>query len=502
MLIPDKFHSIGTDNYTDYNKNLFNEYQKLEKKVSKLSSMLREYINKLIGAKRTISKLEKENASYISQIDDLNNTILKLKAKLSKDSSNSSKPSSTNGYKKVITNRRVKSDKSIGAQKGHSPHSLDKKKLQKFIDSGNIEYKVIDVNKNIFNEHKRYISKKVIDIKIIKTLSEYRYYPDEHGKYNIPPYHNQKIQYGPNLKAISTSLLNDLYNSTDGVTRFIDSISNGGITLSKGTLINWNTTLSNILEPEIKHIEESLLDSYYINHDESNIKINGNNYNVLCACNKLHTRLWVDEHKNRDVLNSIGFLPKYKGVIVKDGTSLYDVYGTVKSQCISHIQRYLKGIYDNNGHIQPKKLSEFFTKCNDLRNDYISSDKIKFEDNVYNNLILEYDSIISAWKKEFNDTIKNNFLLVEEETLIKRMASKDKDEILYFLKDFKVPSTNNQAETDQRNVKIKQKIGKFRSNHGASDYAVIRSCINTYKKNNVNVLYALSQAFSNNTIII
>ena len=36
----------------------------------------------------------------------------------------------------------------------------------------------------------------------------------------------------------------------------------------------------------------------------------------------------------------------------------------------------------------------------------------------------------------------------------------DRDKILYFLKDFKVPATNNQAEIDQRNAKIKQKIEK------------------------------------------
>ena len=36
-------------------------------------------------------------------------------------------------YKKVITNRREKSDKPQGAQKGHKPHSLNNK-LEKFIN--------------------------------------------------------------------------------------------------------------------------------------------------------------------------------------------------------------------------------------------------------------------------------------------------------------------------------------------------------------------------------
>ena len=235
-------------------------------------------------------------------------------------------------------------------------------------------------------------------------------------------------------------------------------------------MINWNNTLSSILSPEVENIEEKLLNSYYINHDESNIKVNGNNFNIVCACNNKYTRLWACNHKNRNTLDKLNFLTNYKGIIVKDGTSLYDKYG--------------------------------FTNANNLRNEYISKGKENFDDNTLSSLLNEYDSIISLWNKEYKNTIKSNFLLIEEERLLNRMSNQDKNEIIYFLKDFKVPSTNNQAETDQRNVKIKQKIGKFRSTHGADDYSMIRSCINTYKKNGINVLYAFSSAFEGNTIIV
>ena len=51
------------------------------------------------------------------------------------------------------------------------------------------------------------------------------------------------------------------------------------------------------------------------------------------------------------------------------------------------------------------------------------------------------------------------------------------------------------------NIKIKQKIGKFRSEAGAEIYAIIRSCINTYKKHGINVYRALIKAFKDETII-
>ena len=105
----------------------------------------------------------------------------------------------------------------------------------------------------------------------------------------------------------------------------------------------------------------------------------------------------------------------------------------------------------------------------------------------------------------------NNYLFDDELGLWKRMKYDnkkmdknirgDRDEILYFLKDFKVPSTNNPAEVAQRPVKIKQKIGKFRCDEGANTYAIIRSSISTYKKNDINVFEALISAFNNRTII-
>lgn len=305
--------------------------------------------------------------------------------------------------------------------------------------------------------------------------------------------------------------MNNLYNSTDGVTRFIEDITNGGITLSKGTLINWNKELSENLSPQIENIEESLLNSYYLNHDESQIKINGNGYNVLCACNKKYTRLWTSEHKSQDAIDNIGFLPRFHGVIVKDGTELYNKYGCFLSQCISHIQRYLKGIYDFINHKAPKKMSEFLTKCNIKRNLSIENGKSKFNNDELNSLIEEYDLILDEWESELKEDT-DNYLFDDELKLWTRMKYDnknmdknirgDRDEILYFIYDFNVPSTNNAAESSQRGVKIKQKIGKFRSISGADYYSIIKSCILTYKKNEVNILKAFISAFENRPILI
>ena len=494
---------------SNYSKSLYNQYEELTTKFEKQEKLLKE-TNKLVSnLNATIKSLNETIEKQNKIIEEKDKEILRLKNKNDKDSSNSSKPSSTNGYKKVITNRREKSNKNKGGQKNHEPHSLINK-LEQFIKSGNVEEEIIEVNKNEKNKNKRYIEKVVIDIKLTKVVKRYRYYMCKDGKYHIPECHNQYVQYGNNIKSIAMDLMINLPNSTDGIVEFIKDISNKGITLSKGTLINWEEKLKNNLSKDIQIIENRLINSYYLNHDESQIKIDGNGYNILCACNKRYVRLWPSKHKSQEDIDKIGFLSRFNGVIVKDGTELYNKYGIFLAQCISHIQRYLKGIYDFVDHKAPKKLSKFFTKYNDLRNEYINKKEENFTDEKLSKIIEEYDSIIDEWESELrNDT--NNHIFNEEFKLFtrlkydnKKMNPKirgDRDEILYFLKDFKVPSTNNNAESSQRGVKIKQKIGKFRSEEGANNYLIIKSCILTYKKQNLDILQSLKKSFEEKTVL-
>ena len=326
------------------------------------------------------------------------------------------------------------------------------------------------------------------------------YYPDENGNFNVPKKHKKHIVYGDNLKALAVDLMYESYNSTDATQNIISSITDNCLEIPKSTLINWSNEAKEKLMPEIENIEEQILNSYYAHFDESQIKVDGEAFNEVCASTKKHTRMWTLKSKKHEELEKINVFNSFMGIIIKDGTDLYNGFGIAFSQCISHIQRYLKGIYDFINHTGPRKMAEFLTKYNDYRKELIDKGIEKFEEQELEKIIDEYDEIIRAWKKEWL-TDKYNPQYDEERKLLSRMEDSDKEQILYFLKDFKVPATNNPVETDQRNIKMKQKIGKFRSDVGAEVYAIIRSCINTYKKHGINVYNALIKAFNGKTII-
>lgn len=88
--------------------------QQYEKEIKKIKKEHKKEIknlnNKIEEKDKQIKKLTDENQKMKQEIK-------RLKNQNQKDSSNSSKPSGTNGYKKVITNRREKSNKKQGGQK-------------------------------------------------------------------------------------------------------------------------------------------------------------------------------------------------------------------------------------------------------------------------------------------------------------------------------------------------------------------------------------------------
>ena len=94
--------------------------KQLKNKTELLEDLLKEnktsyYKNKYELEKEKNKKLEEE---LKNKIDYIANVL----GQLNKNSSNSSKPSSTNGFQKVIHNNKKPSNKKVGGQKGHEYH--------------------------------------------------------------------------------------------------------------------------------------------------------------------------------------------------------------------------------------------------------------------------------------------------------------------------------------------------------------------------------------------
>ena len=137
----------------EISKQLFqtlNKLEKLEKKLNTAYDVIDElksdFSKKEKKYQQTISKLKAENKELKNTIKNLETEnkvlkgeILRLRANNQKDSSNSSKPSSTDGYKGTITNRREPSKNKPGKPKGESSTNLSQEKFEKFCNSGDVD---------------------------------------------------------------------------------------------------------------------------------------------------------------------------------------------------------------------------------------------------------------------------------------------------------------------------------------------------------------------------
>lgn len=197
---------VQTNDMFKQMEELFLKVDSLTKEVKSQNKEIKNLKRKMKEKDIKIEKLEKEN-------QNLKIEVKRVKNQNKKDSSNSSKPSGTNGFKKVITNRREKSEKKQGGQQGHKGNSLGKEGLEKILKKENIKInKPVEINKNEKNKNLKPYKTTVIDINIEVTATEYLYYPDEDGNFNVPQKHKKHIVYGDNLKALAIDLMYESYN--------------------------------------------------------------------------------------------------------------------------------------------------------------------------------------------------------------------------------------------------------------------------------------------------
>lgn len=480
-----------------YINDFYKQFEELNKKLDKAN-------NTIFSMSLTISELNDNNKELLTSLEEekkKNQELLleieRLKNNNNKNSSNSSKPSSTNGFKKVITNNRNKSTKKQGGQPNHIGKTLTNEKIEEMIKNNEIDEVItIEENKNSENKDLKPIIKYEYDIKIKRIVTKHIIYPDT--KKNITKY---PVTYGNNIKILNC-ILNQKYMSLDGIQNFIYDTTNNNLLTSKGSFYSWNKEIYNLLlKTEYKQIQTELMNALVLHVDESPIKINGEQYYLHNISDGKHTLQYITKHRSQEDIDEFGFLKKYRGIIVHDHYKMYYNYGTDNAECNVHILRYLNAVSEFTNHTWSKELHDLLLNMKNKKEEYIKEGKEYLEDEEYESFKFKYLEILDTAKEERKKDLSTNSYKKEEINLINRLVKYCRNHLL-FLKKFFVPFSNNRAESDLRGIKIKQKTGKFRSIEGANIYAVIKSCISTYKKNDINLYEALKSIFTDNPILV
>ncbi len=451
----------------------------------------------------------------IDTIAKLEERIKSLENQLNKNSRNSSKPPSTDAYAKTkptVKNRRQKSGKKAGGQKGHTGSTLrmvdnpDETVIHNVEQCSNCGISLKDED-TIDYEKRQIFDIPPITLKTIEHQSERKSCPNcgQINKAKFPDGITQPTQYSPYIRALAVYLHDYQLIPYERSCELLSDVC--GCEISPATLIRAENECFGKLECFENESKTLLQQSHAINCDETGSRINGvRNWLHVASTDKL-TYYFVHRKRGYEAMNDMNVLPDYNGVAVHDFWKPYYKYECKHSLCNAHLLRELLGVSDDKQQWTQKMddLLLEIKKCVDETRDQsncLGVKQIRHFEVMYNDITkmgLEENPpplVVNAQPKKRGR---------KKQTKIKNLLDRFieyKGDILRFMHDFEVPFDNNQAERDVRMTKVQQKIsGTFRSTQGAESFCRIRGYISTAKKNMISVIDAIRDVFNGNPFV-
>ena len=438
-----------------------------------------------------IHKQNKIIAELTAKIAELAAKIAELEARLKQNSSNSSKPPSTDGLKRpAVRSLRGKSGKKPGGQNGHKGHGLkqtrepDKTVIVNPVECPRCEAGLL--NEPVFHADTRY----VYDVEIEMTLTKYDMMEAicpvcGAAVVGMPPEECKgTINYGNSLRAMSVVLTNYANVGIDKTHKILHDLL--GVPISAGTVKTIMRQFAAKTNDAIAGIKGRLLKSRVLNVDETGIRAAGRTQWIHVASNSNYTLVSVHKKRGKEGTESGGVLGKYAGIAVHDCWKPYFGFEECKhALCCAHLLRELNALTEC-GQSWASAMKTLLLDMKGAVDRYKTADKTELSRYYREKFKARYDTVLAKAKEEIGPGTTRK--KTKAENLLMRLEEY-RTEINRFTDDFDVPFDNNQAERDIRNVKVKQKVsGGFRTDDGADDFAKTSSIIGTAVKLGQSVL--------------
>lgn len=453
---------------------------------------------------------------YETKTQKLEARVKELEDQLAKNSRNSSKPSSTDGFNKPAPKSlRKKSGRKAGGQKGHKGHTL------KMTDSPNqtIFHEVKscsrcqkDLSKQHIVEH---IKRQVYDIPVLQIqvtehISEVKVCSCGcRNRAKMPDYASHYVQYGPNLKTLLTYLQDYQLLPYARSAELVEDLFEHK--LSQGTLYNMRQTNYAHLEDFEVDLQTFLRAANLAGFDETGFRIAESSKPLsywLHSCSTHDSVLYqVHRRRGQKAMNDIGVLPFFKGIAVHDFWKSYYKYDCTHALCNAHLLRELIFVKERFEQNWAQELIDLLLKMKKSKHRAIIKAKTGLSKQTLEQYRRKYEDIVKKGLSE------NPLKQIPPEQVKRGRKPKTKtrnllerfrdfaDDILRFFYNFDVPFDNNFSERDLRMMKVKLKIsGCFRSLKGAQYFARMRSYVGTARKQGVNAFNAIRSLFTDRKV--
>ncbi len=466
-----------------------------------------EYLQDTIGVLQGNIEILRQNLEAVHQ------RLSAVEQQLKKNSRNSHKPPSSDGFRKIPKMRKP-SGKKPGGQEGHEGTTLRMVATPDRVRVHGVE-RCKHCGQSL--KHRQpidYERRQVFDLPPMKVyVTEHRgeiKRCDRCGKRSaavLPDGVTHKVQYGPRLRATAVYLKNYGLLPYERTSQLFEDLF--GVALSAGTLVNVDREARQRLAEVNERIKEGILGSPVVHFDETGMRIEGKMHWLHVAGTDRLTYYMAHSKRGSKAMDSIGILPQYQGAAIHDEFVSYFNYPCKHVLCNVHHLRELTFVYEQGGQPWAKQLKEFLLEVKAKREETTAR---RFTRKTIRGFEQRYREIVAmgmaanppppepppgpGGKKKRGRKKRS-----DAANLLFRLCKHEKA-TLAFIHDFAVPFDNNLGERDIRMMKVQQKIsGTFRSFEGAVQFCRIRSYISTVRKQGMNVITALQDVFTGKDLL-
>lgn len=449
----------------------------------------------------TIEALLEIIEAQAGQIKLLEARIKELEQRLNKNSSNSSKPPSSDGLSKPsrTSSLRENGKNKSGGQPGHKGETLKQTEAPDIIKK-HVLTTCPDCQHSLLSSPLHgMVKRQVFDIpppkiEVTEHQAEVKYCEccNKTITAAFPAGVLAPVQYGEVIRSWSVYYQYQHFIPEDRLQQLFSDLYE--IQLATATLSNY----TRIAFDALASFEESVLSEVKTaavkNLDETGFRVAGKTQWLHVASTKTATYYHVSP-KRKSLLDGLS------GTVIHDHwKSYYNLDGVEHALCNQHHLRELKAITEHDKEPWAQAMSRLLRvalRCRHFHEHHaIPVARIKWLTNIYNKIIRDGLAYHEALPPLPCKGKQGRQPRRAGHNLLLRLFHYNQD-VLRFLHDPAVPFTNNDAERDLRMMKCKQKIsGGFRSSQGAEQFARIRGFISTVRKQGLSIISSIQSIFS------
>ena len=455
-----------------------------------------------------LASLPESVQSYIrfleTSLQQLQIRVQELEARLAKNSSNSGKPPSSDGLKRLPKSERTRSGKKPGGQEGRVGKNLarvenpDHVKIHTPMSCQGCGFNLSNVSGSCAE------ARQVFDIpKPIVEVTEHR---AEEKKCPVcgcvsrgvfPECIKASVQYGERVQALAAYFSHQHFIPVERLGQIFEDVF--GIGLSPGTCANIDKKLFKNLRVFEAGLKAYLIAERILHFDETGMRCEKKLYWVHIAASETAALYMIHPKRGQEAMDEMGILPQFHGIAVHDHWFPYFSYERVMhGLCNAHHLREFTFIYEQEKEEWAKRMKDLLLATNNRVEErrqpgFLPQEELLQVEQKYTQIITEgiaYHAQLPPLPKGKRGKQKQR----DGKNLLDRLVKK-RTCVLLFMYDFSVPFTNNLGERGMRMAKLKQKIGGcFRTLRGGQIFCRIRSYLETSRKQGWNIWDALAGA--------